>query len=125
MNKIKLNVIKEEKIDNRVNNTGRPVNKKSSRQIRLRKQRLYSKLRSQFMFGVKFKINNTDYQSITNEYKYVCGDKVNTCGYITSAVGGHVCNVNYVGRTKVQGYSFVLGKRVNVEINLKEVTFQK
>ena len=28
MNKIKLNVVKEEKIDNRVNNTGRPVNKK-------------------------------------------------------------------------------------------------
>ena len=26
MNKVKLNVIKEEKIDNRKNNTGRPIN---------------------------------------------------------------------------------------------------
>ena len=30
MNKIKLNVVKQEKIDNRVNNTGRPVNLKST-----------------------------------------------------------------------------------------------
>ena len=44
MNKIKLNVVKEEKIDNRKNNTGRPVNKKSARQVRLAKQALYSKL---------------------------------------------------------------------------------
>ena len=69
MNKVKINVVKEEKIDNRVNNTGRPINK--------------------------------------------------------SAVGGHVCNVNYIGRTKVLGYTYVLNKRVNVEINLKEVNFQK
>ena len=123
MNKIKLNVVKEEKIDNRVNNTGRPVNTKSARQVRLRKQALYSKLNKQFISGKKFKINNADYSSITNEYKYVCGDKVNTHGYITSVVGGHVCNVDYIGRTKVTGYSFVLGKRVNVTINLKTVTF--
>ena len=116
MNKVEIKVIKQEKVDNRVNNTGRPVNKKSSRQIRLRKQRLYNKLHSQFIHGVKFKINND------NIYKYVCGDKVNVCGYITNECG-HVCNVNYIGRTKVTGYAFVLGKKVNVEINLKEVTF--
>jgi hypothetical protein len=122
MNKVKLNVKIEKKVDNRVNNTGRPVNTKSARQVRLRKQALYSKLNKQFISGKKFKINNADYSSITNEYKYVCGDKVNTHGYI-SGTTGHVCNVNYVGRTKVTGYSFVLGKRVNVEINLKNVKF--
>ena len=41
MNKVTIDIVKQEKVDNRVNNTGRPVNKKSSRQIRLRKQRLY------------------------------------------------------------------------------------
>ena len=123
MNKVKLNVTVEKKVDNRKNNTGRPVNNLSARQVRLRKQSFYNKQHNAFVSGKKFKINNADYQSITNEYKYVCGDKVNEHGYITNVVGGHVCNVNYVGRTKVQGYSFVLGKRVNVEINLKKVKF--
>jgi len=118
MNKVKLNVVVEKKVDNRVNNTGRPVNKKSFRQIRLRKQALYNKLNTQFVCGQKFKINNND-----TEYKYVCGDKVNEHGYIVNNAGGHVCNVSYVGRTKVTGYAFVLSKRVNVEINLKEVKF--
>ena len=125
MNKVKLNVVKQVKVDGRSNNTGRPVNKKSSRQIRLAKQALYSKLNNAFVSGKKFKINNADYQSITNEYKYVCGDKVNEHGYITNVVGGHVCNVNYVGRTKVTGFTFVLGRCINVTINLKEVTFIK
>jgi len=121
MNKVKLNVVKQVKVDGRSNNTGRPVNKKSSRQIRLRKQRLYNKLHSQFIHGVKFKVNNDS----AGEYVYVCGDKVNKHGYITSVVGGHVCNIDYIGRTKVKGYSFVLGKRVNVTINLKTVKFIK
>ena len=119
MNKVKLNVVVEKKVDNRVNNTGRPVNKKSSRQIRLAKQALYSKLHNAFVSGKKFKVNNDS----AGEYVYVCGDKVNKHGYITSVVGGHVCNVSYVGRTKVKGYSFVLGKKVNVTINLKTVKF--
>ena len=120
MNKIKLNVVKEEKIDNRVNNTGRPVNKKSSRQIRLAKQALYSKLNNAFVSGNPFKINSDN----DNVYTYINVDGV-TNGYIANAVGGHVCNVSYVGRTKVQGYTFVLGKRVNVEINLKNIQFVK
>ena len=43
-------------------------------------------------------------------------------GYI-SGISGHVCNVDYIGRTKVTGYTFVLNKRINVEINLKQVKF--
>jgi hypothetical protein len=111
MNKIKLNVVKEVKVDGRNNNTGRPVNKKSARQIRLAKQALYAKLNKQFVSGKKFKINNSD-----TEYVY------STDGYISNMTG-HVCNVDYVGRTKVTGYTFVLNKRVNVTINLKEVKF--
>ena len=118
MNKVNINVVKQVKVDGRNNNTGRPVNKKSSRQIRLAKQALYSKLNKQFIQGKKFKINNGG-DSI---YVYSAGDKGNV-GCITNAVGMYVCNVKYIGRTKVTGFTYVLGKRVNVTINLKNVTF--
>jgi len=116
MKKVTIDIVKEEKVDNRVNNTGRPVNKKSARQVRLNKQALYSKLNNAFVSGKEFKINND------NIYKYVCGDKINVGGYITNECG-HVCNVSYVGRTKVIGYAFVLSKKVNVTINLKNIKF--
>ena len=117
MNKVKLNVTVEKKVDNRVNNTGRPVNTKSARQVRLTKQAYYAKQNKLFVSGKKFKINN-------NIYAYNAGDE-GSMGSITNAVGMYVCNVSYIGRTKVQGFTYVLNKRVNVEINLKEVTFQK
>ena len=117
MNKVNINVIKQEKIDNRSNNTGRPVNKKSARQVRLAKQALYAKLNNAFVSGKKFKINNSD-----TEYVYNVSD--NGYGHISNG-HSYVCNVSYIGRTKVQGYTFVMGKRVNVEINLKNVEFVK
>ena len=117
MNKVKINVVKQVKVDGRSNNTGRPVNKKSSRQIRLAKQALYAKLNNAFVSGVKFKINN-------NIYAYNAGDE-GSMGSITNAVGMYVCNVSYIGRTKVEGYTFVMGKRVNVELNLKTLKFVK
>ena len=40
LNKVNVEVQVEKKIDNRTNNTGRPVNKKSARQQRLAKQAL-------------------------------------------------------------------------------------
>ena len=120
MNKVKLNVTVEKKVDNRVNNTGRPVNKQSARQVRLAKQALYSKLNNAFVIGKKFKINNGG-DSI---YVYSAGDE-GSMGCITNSVGMYVCNVKYIGRTKVTGFTYVLNKCVNVEINLKEVTFVK
>ena len=120
MNKVKLNVVKQVKVDGRNNNTGRPVNKKSSRQIRLRKQRLYAKLNTQFINGKKFKINNSN-----TEYMYKRSDDNKDTGCIVNSVGMYVCNVSYIGRTKVQGFTYVLDKRVNVEINLKQVKFVK
>ena len=117
MKKVTLDVQVEKKVDNRVNNTGRPVNKKSARQVRLAKQALYAKLNKQFVSGKKFKINNSN-----TEYVYNVND--DNRGHISDMVG-HVCNIDYVGRTKVTGYTFVMNKKVNVEINLKEVTFVK
>ncbi len=118
MNKVNINVIKEEKIDNRVNNTGRPVNTKSARQIRLSKQALYAKLNSMFVSGRKFKINSD------NDNTYVYNSTAGSNGYISDGVR-HVCNVEYIGRTKVTGYTFILGRKLNFTINLKEVTFVK
>ena len=120
MKKVTIDIVKDVKVDKRTLNTGRPVNKKSARQIRLAKQALYSKLNKQFIQGKKFKINNSN-----TEYVYhvnTDSKRNNAYGHISS-VTGHECNVSYIGRTKVQGYTFVLGKKVNVEINLKQVTF--
>ena len=119
MNKIKLNVIKEEKIDNRVNNTGRPVNNLSARQVRLRKQAFYNKQHDAFINSKKFKINN----DTTGEYMYVCSDDKDFGSILCAITKQHVCNVNYIGRTKVTGYTFILGRYINVTINLKEVKF--
>ena len=118
MNKVKLNVVKEVKVDGRTNNTGRPVNKKSARQVRLAKQALYAKLNNAFVSGKKFKINNDS----NGVYMYTGGDN-NTGSIVSASHGSYVCNVDYIGRTKVTGFTYVMGKRVNVEINLKEVTF--
>ena len=105
----------EVKVDGRTNNTGRPVNKKSARQVRLNKQAFYADVNSKFKKGNQFKVNNST-------YNYSAG-KNNELGCIVDTITGHVCNVSYIGRTKVQGYTFVLGKKVNVELNLKTLKF--
>ncbi len=107
----------EKKFDNRKNNTGRPVNKKSARQVRLNKQAFYASVNDKFKKGNQFKVNNST-------YNYSAG-KNNELGCIVDTITGHVCNVSYIGRTKVQGYTFVLGKKVNVELNLKTLKFVK
>ena len=112
MKKVNLEVQGEKKVDNRVNNTGRPVNKKSARQQRLAKQAFYADVNNKFVSGVKFEINNSVYS-------------YDSKGYIANEMTGHVCNVEYIGRTKVKGYTFVLGKKVNVELNLKTLKFVK
>jgi len=122
MSKIKLNKVVVEvskvetvKVDNRKNNTGRPVNKKSARQVRLNKQAFYANVNSKFKTGSQFKINNDVYQYTEHNN--------NELGCIVNTTTGYVCNINYIGRTKVQGFTFVLGKKVNVELNLKTLKF--
>ena len=106
----------EKVFDNRLNNTGRPVNKKSARQVRLNKQAFYANVNEKFKSGNTFKVSN-------GEYKYSQPSNNNEYGCIVNNITGHVCNVSYIGRTKVQGYTFVLGKKVNVELNLKTLQF--
>jgi len=122
LNKVEVKVSKVEtvKVDGRKNNPGRPVNKKSARYIRLQKQAFYADVNSKFKKGNQFRVNKGDYST----YKYSAGEN-GGLGCIVSTVTGHVCNVSYIGRTKVQGYTFVLGKKVNVELNLKTLQFVK
>ena len=109
------------KVDGRSNNTGRPVNKQSARYKRLAKQAKYALVLSKFTQGVKFKLNKE--KSQTYQYSVSVG---NDYGSIVECVfGSHVCNVDYIGRTKATGYTFVLLKKVNVELNLKTLVFVK
>ena len=119
LNKVEVKVSKVEtvKVDGRKNNPGRPVNKKSARYIRLQKQAFYADVNAKFKKGNQFKVNR-------EIYKYSAG-KDGELGCIVSTITGHVCNVSYIGRTKVHGYTFVLGKKVNVELNLKTLKFVK
>ena len=117
----KINEIAEGKIDKRTLNTGRPVNKKSARQARLAKQAFYADVNRKFKEGNQFVINKGDYAT----YKYSQPKNNNEYGAIVNEVGCYICNVSYIGRTKVQGYTFVLGKKVNVELNLKTLKFVK
>ena len=106
----------EKKFDNRKNNTGRPVNKKSNRQQRLAKQAFYSNVNKKFNNGDKFYVG-------IHEYRYTKG--VNGLGSIfnVSVGSAYVADVSYIGRTKVKAHTLVLGKRVNVELNLKTLEF--
>ena len=128
MKKVIIEVKKEVKVDGRKNNTGRPVNKKSNRQKRLAKQAFYADVNSKFQKGNQFKVNRGDYMT----YKYIlnCNSEAavsseDGLGCIVNVFGHYVCNVSYIGRTKVQGYAFILGKRVNIELNLKTLQFVK
>ena len=105
----------EKVFDNRLNNTGRPVNKKSARQVRLAKQALYASLNDKFVSGNAFKVKNDVYTYSASK----------NGGCIVSKTTGYVCNVEYVGRTKVKCYSFVLGKQVKITLNLKTLQFVK
>ena len=123
MQKVKIEVKKEVKVDGRTKNTGRPVNKKSARQARLAKQAFYADVNAKFQKGNQFEVNNSVYRYQAD--KNGKSGNGSTLGCISSEHGGYVCNVDYIGRTKVQGYTFVLGKRVNVELNLKTLKFVK
>ena len=120
LNKVTMEVKVEKvvKVDNRVNNTGRPVNKKSARQIRLNKQAFYADVNAKFKKGNRFQLNGS-----SSVYKYNAGNDGELGCIVETAFNTHCANVSYVGRTKVQAYSFTLGKKVNVELNLKTLKF--
>ena len=131
MSKIKLNKVKVNKVvidkkdgiyreDKRKNNTGRPVNKKSARQLRLAQQSWYETINAKFVNGNTFKLNKDS----AVEFHYT-PNADGKGGCLFNGIGSHECNIDYIGRTKATGYTFVLNKRVKVEVNLKNVVFTK
>ena len=125
MKKVIIEVKKEVKVDGRKNNTGRPVNKKSNRQKRLAKQAFYADVNTKFQKGNQFEVNGSVYKYVLNCYEKSAVSSEDGLGCIVNEIGSYVCNVSYIGRTKVQGFTFVMGKRVNVELNLKTLKFVK
>ena len=123
LNKVVLDVVVEtvNKVDGRHNNTGRPVNKQSARYKRLAKQAKYALTLSKFTQGCTFKLSKE--KSQTYKYSVTSGSKY---GSIVECVfGSHVCNIDYIGRTKATGYTFVLSKKVTIALNLKTLVFVK
>ena len=129
LNKVELKNVKnvgvlvvEKKVDKRTNNPGRPVNKKSARYKRLAKQAKYALTLSKFTQGDSFQLSKEEsqqYKFSASKGKYITG----VGGCIVNNITGHVCNIDYVGRTKATGYTFVLGRKINVELNLKTLVF--
>jgi len=111
MQKVAIKVIKEEKVDNRTNNTGRPVNVGSARQVRLNKQAETKRAMDYVMEGGWFKLT----ENCNGAYVFVSNkDNVGN-------IGNHECNINQIGRTKMSGYTFVMNKRVNVEFDVRNI----
>ena len=110
----------EVKVDGRKNNPGRPVNKKSARYIRLQQQSWYETINAKFVNGNPFKLSKDS----ACEFHYT-PNADGKGGSLFNGIGSHECNIDYIGRTKVTGYTFVLNKRVKVEVNLKNVVFTK
>ena len=117
LNKVVVDVVTETKVDGRTNNPGRPVNKQSARYKRLAKQKFYNRVNSKFKKGYQFQVDGS-----SSKYKYRPSDDGLGC-IVETVFGSHVCNVSYIGRTKVQGYAYVMNKKVNVELNLKTLKF--
>ena len=118
MKKVAIKVVAEKKVDNRINNTGRPVNVGSARQVRLNKQAETKQAMDYVMQGGWFKLTsdcNGAYVFVSNK------DNVGNSGYIATMLGNHECNINQIGRTKMSGYTFVMNKRVNVEFDVRNI----
>ena len=116
MKKVAIKVVKEVKVDNRVNNTGRPVNKKSARQVRLNKQKATKQAMDYVVNGGWFKLT----PNCTGAYVYVSNPDCEY-GHIATSFGAHECNIDNIGRTKITCYSFVMNKKINVEFDVRNI----
>ena len=117
MKKVAIKVVKEVKVDGRTNNTGRPVNTKSARQVRLNKQAATKQAMDYVMQGGWFKLT----PNCNGAYVYVPNKEGNCNGHIATSFGNHECNINTIGRTKITGYTFVMNKKVNVEFDVRNI----
>ena len=117
MQKVAIKVIKEKKVDNRVNNTGRPVNAYSARQVRLLKQWETKPAMDYVLNGGWFKLT----ENCSGAYVFIKNEDSINEGHIATMFGSHECNINTIGRTKMTGYTFVMNKKVNVEFDVRNI----
>jgi len=118
MQKVTIKVVAEKKVDNRTNNTGRPVNVGSARQVRLTKQAETKQAMDYVMNGGWFKLT----ANCSGAYVFVNNkDNRGNSGHIATMLGNHECNINVIGRSKMSGYTFVMNKRVNVEFDVRNI----
>ena len=117
MKKVAIKVVKEVKVDGRKNNTGRPVNTKSARQVRLNKQAATKQAMDYVMQGGWFKLT----PNCNGAYTFVKNENNTNEGHIATSFGTHECNISTIGRTKMIGYSFVMNKKVNVEFDVRNI----
>ena len=117
MKKVAIKVVKEVKVDNRVNNTGRPVNVNSARQVRLLKQWETKAAMDYVLNGGWFKLT----PNCNGAYTFVKNENNTNEGHIATSFGTHECNISTIGRTKMIGYSFVMNKKVNVEFDVRNI----
>jgi len=118
MQKVTIKVVAEKKVDNRTNNTGRPVNVGSARQVRLTKQAETKQAMDYVMNGGWFKLT----YNCSGAYVFVNNkDNRGNSGHIATMLGNHECNINVIGRSKMSGYTFVMNKRVNVEFDVRNI----
>ena len=117
MKKVAIKVVKEVKVDGRKNNTGRPVNTKSARQVRLNKQAETKAAMDYVLNGGWFKLT----PNCNGAYTFVKNENNTNEGHIATSFGYHECNIDTIGRTKMSGYSFVMNKKVNVEFDVRNI----
>ena len=118
MQKVTIKVVAEKKVDNRTNNTGRPVNVGSARQVRLTKQAETKRPMDYVLNGGWFKLT----ANCSGAYVFVSNkDNIGNSGHIATMLGNHECNINTIGRSKMTGYTFVMNKRVSVEFDVRNI----
>jgi hypothetical protein len=117
MQKVTIKVVAEKKVDNRTNNTGRPVNHTSARQVRLSKQYMTELDMDYVMNGGWFKLTT----NCSGAYTFVKGDGEFNEGHIATMLGNHECNIDTIGRSKMSGYTYVMNKRVSVEFDVRRI----
>jgi len=117
MKKVAIKVVKEVKVDGRKNNTGRPVNTKSARQVRLNKQAETKAAMDYVLNGGWFKLT----PNCNGAYTFVKNENNTNEGHIATSFGYHECNIDTIGRTKMSGYSFVMNKKVNVDFDVRNI----
>ena len=63
--------------------------------------------------GSEFKIKNQPYYT----YKFTSNEVVDSGYIVNSTTNQYQGNIDKVGRVKLSGYSFVMDKRVKIELN--------